>query len=234
MATTGTGGTATVTGVGRGRRFGRGRWGRSSRRRKGRAVVLSLTAHHLVPGGAGEAQRPPRGQPPRARGPVLHGPPLLGDGDASRVARSAVLGVASGPGPDHLLRRSRVVPRGRLLAVSVVAEGAGEGTAVGGGHRGAAIGAHGDLGSGGDGLEGVDLAPGDGALGPRDRDFRARRGPVDLGQGGDALRAATSQGGPVRSRTCVPRVSPNLERQVQDGVLQLPGPRGSQEELQVL
>jgi hypothetical protein len=47
-------------------------------------------------------------------------------------------------------------------------------------------------------------------LGPRDRDLRARRGPVDLGQGGDALRAVTSQGGPIRSRTCVPRVFSKL------------------------
>jgi hypothetical protein len=74
----------------------------------------------------------------------------------------------------------------------------------------ATIGAHGDLGSGGDGLEGVDLGPRDGALGPRDRHFCARRGPVDPRQGGDALRADTSQGGPIRSRTCVPGVFSKL------------------------
>jgi len=198
------------------------------------AVPTFRPVHHFILGCTGKCQRPPRGQPPRARGPVLHGPPPLGDGDASPVVWRAVLGAGLGPGVDHLLWRSRVVPRCRLPAAPVVAEGAGEGAGVGSGHRGAAVGAHGDLGSGGDGLEGVDLGPRDGALGPRDRDLRARRGPVDLGQGGDALRAATSQGGPIRSRTCVPRASPNLEGQVQDGVLQLPGPRGSQEELQVL
>jgi hypothetical protein len=63
---------------------------------------------------------------------------------------------------------------------------------------------------GGDGLKGVDLGPGDGALGPRDRNLPARRGPVDSPQGGDALRAVTSQGGPTRSRTCVPRVFSKL------------------------
>jgi hypothetical protein len=194
------------------------------------SVCLST---HLVPGGAGEVQRSPRGQPPCARGPVLHGPPLLGDGDASRVARRAGLRVARGPGLDHLPRRGGVVARCRLPAASVVAEGAREGAGVGGGHRGAAVGAHRNL-SGGDRFKGVDLGLEDGTLGPRDRYLRTRRGPVDLGQGGDALGAATSQGGPIRSRTCVPRVYPNLERQVQDGVLQLPGPRGSQEELQVL
>ncbi len=140
--------------------------------------------HHLVPGGAGEPQRPPRGQPPLPRGPALHGPPPLGDGHAPRVARRTGHRVARGPGPEHLFRRGGVAARGRLPAASVVAEGAGEGAGVGGDHRGAAVGADRDLGRG-DGLEGVDLRPGDGALGPRDRDLCARRGPVDPRQGGD-------------------------------------------------
>ena len=145
--------------------------------------------------------------PPRSGS--IHGLPPLGDGDASRVARRAVLGAVFSPSADHALPWGGIVPRCRLPAAPVVAEGAGEGAGVGGGHRGAAIGAHRNL-SGGDRLKGVDLGLEDGTLGPRDRDLRARRGPVDLGQSGDALRAATSQGGPIRSRTCVPRVFSKL------------------------